>query len=128
MCDHILLSYLPDAGNVWFSLSGTTYQNNSLVTLENIGENDTAVLCKTNQTACCHQPFSDPIENWFFPNGSDFPSEADHYDLYETRGQMVVRMNRRKGGVEGIYHCEIADSMNATQNIYIGVYNTSTGE
>ena len=127
MRDHIL-SYLPDAGDVWFSLNDTTYQNNSLVTLKDIGENDTALLCKINQTACCHQPFSDAIENWFFPNGSDFPSKADQYDLYETRGQSVVSMNRRKGGEEGIYRCEIVVSANITQTIYIGVYNTSTGE
>ena len=94
------------------------------MSLENIGENDTALLCKTNQTAC----FSDPIGNWFFPNGSKFYIKADQYNLYETGGQMVLRMNHRKGGVEGIYRCEIAVSMNITQTIYIGVYNTSTGE
>ena len=44
------------AGDVWFSLNGTTYQNNSLVTLTDIGENDTALLCETNLTACCRQP------------------------------------------------------------------------
>ena len=37
-------------------------------------------------------------------------------------------MNRRRGGVDGIYRCEIPDSMNDIQTIYIGVYNISTGE
>ena len=37
-------------------------------------------------------------------------------------------MNRRRGGVEGIYRCEIPDSMNVTQTIYIEVYSISTGE
>ena len=123
MCDHIF-SYLPDAGNVWFSLNDTTYRNNSLVSLDDIDENDTALICETNQTAC----FSDPIGDWFFPNGSKFHSKADKYNLYETRGQMMVLMHRRRGGVEGIYWCEIPDSTNITQIIYIGVYNTSTGE
>ena len=119
-----ILSYLPDAGDVWFSLNDTTYQNNSLLSLGDIGENDTALICKTNQTAC----FSDPIGNWVFPNGSKFHSKADQYNLYETGGEMMVLMHRRRGGEDGIYHCEIADSTNNTQNIYIGVYNTSTGE
>ena len=37
-------------------------------------------------------------------------------------------MNRRRGGEEGIYRCEIPDAMNVTQNVYIGVYTISTGE
>ena len=34
----------------------------------------------------------------------------------------MVRLNRRRGGEDGIYRCEIPDSMNVNQNIYIGVY------
>ena len=41
---------------------------------------------------------------------------------------MVVRLNRRRGGEDGIYRCEITDSMNVDQTIYIGVYTGSTGE
>ena len=37
-------------------------------------------------------------------------------------------MSRRRGGVEGIYRCEIPDAVNVLQTIYIGVYSTSTGE
>ena len=46
LCD-IGIPSVPGAGNVSFSLNGTTYQNNSLVTLENIGEGDDALLCLT---------------------------------------------------------------------------------
>ena len=46
----------------------------------------------------------------------------------KDRGQMVVHMKHRRGGVDGIYQCEVPDSMNVNQNIYIGVYNTNTGE
>ena len=37
-------------------------------------------------------------------------------------------MHRRRGGVEGMYRCEIPDTMNVIQTIYIGVYSASTGE
>ena len=57
--------------------------------------------------------------NWFFPNGTRVPSNGDQY---RTRDKMKVRLNRRQGGEDGIYHCEIPDSMNINQNIYIGVY------
>ena len=115
--------YFPGAGDVWFSLNGTTYQNNSVVTLEDIGEGDDALLCVINLTDCC----SHGDGNWYFPNGSRVLSHSD-WDFYRDRGKMVVRLYRRRGGEDGIYCCEMPDSMNVTQSIYIGVYTTGDGE
>ena len=112
-------------GDFWFSLHGTTYQNNSCVALEDIGEGDNALLCVTNQTACCNQPGN---SNWFFPNGTRVPSSNEQWGFHRTRDQMLVRLNRRRDAVDGIYRYEITASMNVTQTIYIGVYTASTGE
>ena len=110
-------------GDVWFSLNGTAYQNNSCVTLEDIGENDTALLCMTNLTGT-----ESALGNWYFPNGTTVPSNGTHGDIYRTRDQMVVYLNRRRSGEDGIYHCKIPDSTNVLQTIYIGVYTAGTGE
>ena len=125
---HYSTSSFLDAGNVWFSLNGTTYKNNSLVTLEDIGEDDTALLCMTNLIACCLPPYtnSSALGNWYFPNATRFFSR--NWYIYRTRGQMVVYMRRIGGGENGIYRCEIHDSMNVKQNIYIGVYTAGSGE
>ena len=97
--------------------------------LEDIGEGDDALLCRTNQTACCQESDSGGVlGNWFFPNGTRLLSEGGQLDFHSSRGQMVVVMHRRRGGVEGIYRCEIADALNGTQTIYIGVYSANTGE
>ena len=93
--------------------------------LEDIGDRDDALLCITSLTTCCQHP---SLGNWFFPNGSKVPGSGNNWDIYRTRGQMVVRMHRRTGGEEGIYRCEIPDSMNVIQTLYIGVYSASTGE
>ena len=103
------------------------------MTLEDIGEGDDALLCKTNYTACCRRPYTDEmgpaLGNWYFPNGTRVPSVSGmEWDIYRTRGQMVVSMHRRRGGVDGVYCCEIPDAMNVTQTIYIGVYSASTGK
>ena len=100
------------------------------MTLEDIDKSDAALLCITNQTACCsnHYTGGGALGNWFFPNETRVLSVGTQWDIYRTRGQMVVRLNRRRGGVEGIYHCVIPDAMNVTKNIYIGVYSASTGE
>ena len=123
---------ISDAGGVWFSLNGTTYQNNSLVTLEDIGEGyDAALLCLTNKTACCRPPYGywgSAAGTWFFPNETTVPSPGSWWEIYRTRSQMVVRLHRNRGGVSGIYRCEIPDARNVTQTIYIGVYTADTGE
>ena len=122
-------TFPPGAGDVWFSLNGTTYQNNSLVTLKDIGEWDDTLLCVTNLTACCRRSDSStPLGNWFFPNRTRVPASSSWSDFFRSRDQMVVRLIRRRGGVEGIYRCEIPDSTNVLQSIYIGVYTTSSGE
>ena len=98
--------------------------------LEDIGEDDDALLCITNYTACCRSDDTGrpALGQWFFPNGTRVPSSAHRWDFFRTRGQMVVHLHRRRGGVEGIYRCEIPDAMNVTQTIYIRVYSASTGE
>jgi len=119
-----------DAGNFFFSaavLRGTPYQNNSIVMLEDIGEDDDALLCIT---ACCQPAYTGgpSLGEWFFPNGTRVPNSADRWDFFRTRGQMVVHLHRRRGGEEGIYRCEIPGAMNDIKIIYIGVYSATTGE
>ena len=128
----VVVSLLPCEG-VRFSLRGTTYQNNSLVSLEDIGEGYGALLCMTDQPACCRPSYIDSVwltafGNWFFPNGTRVPSSGNNWDMHRTRGHMVLPLHRRKGGTEGIYHCVILDAMNVSQTIYIGVYPAETGE
>ena len=113
---------ISDAADVRFSLNGTTYQNNSLVTLEDIGEGDDALLCMTDLNGWYIRG------NWFFPNGTRVPSNGAQWDIYRTTGWMVKVLHRRRGGVDGIYHCEIPDTAGVDQTIYIGVYTVSTGE
>ena len=122
------------AGDVWVTLRGTTYCNNSIVILEDIGEGGDALLCITKLTACCRSSDTGGIRsalgNWFFPNGTRVPSVNNQiqWDFHRSRGHMVVSLHRRRGGEEGIYRCEIPDTMNVTQTRYIGVYSASAGE
>ena len=82
----------------------------------------------TNQTACCRSSDGSVLGNWFFPNGTRVPSADKQWDFHRSRGQMVVRLYRRRGGAEGIYRCMIPDTFGLFQTLYIGVYSASTGE
>ena len=116
---------------VRFSLNGTTYQNNSLVTLEDIGEWDDALLCLTDNTMCCARaqvPGHGILGDWYYPNGTGVSNSGEIWEFYRNRGQSVVRLNRRRGGVTGIYHCEIPDANGVTQDIYVGLYTNDNGE
>ena len=128
---------------VRFILGGTTYQNNSLATLEDIGEGVGGLLCVTDLIACCRGGDTPAgmgaLGHWFFPNGTALPNMIIGFvegaviiwEFYRNRGPSVVRMNRRGSGVDGIYHCEIPVSVAPSvvnQNIYIGVYTASAGE
>ena len=126
-----MTSFPGGAGDVWFSLNGTTYQNNSVITLADVGEGGDALLCITDQHNCCRHVDSSMgvvFGNWFFPNGTRVVSSGYQWDFHRTRGPSVVRLQRRRGGAEGIYRCEIPDTLNITQSIYIGVYNESNGK
>ena len=98
------------------------------MTLEDIGQGHNALLCITNLSACCWKPYGPGKGNWFFPNGTRVASDGDQWDIVRNTIQSVVHLNHRGGGVDGIYRCEIPDSMNVTQTIYIGVYTATTGE
>ena len=136
---HYYITFFPGKDDVWFSLNGTTYQNNSCVTLEDIGEGGDALLCRTKHVACCIPPYTgneSALGDWFFPNGTTIPSKTvnsssgEQWDFYRTRSRSVVHLNHRRGGVEGVYRCEMPDSNNVNQTIYIGLYTakTRTGE
>ena len=128
-CD--ISSHAGAGEGVRFSLRGVVYYNNSLVTLEDIGEWGDALFCVTDQPACCRSPYIGvnvpATGNWYFPNGTRVVSSGFQWDFHRTRGQSVVLLHRRRGGVIGIYSCVIPDAMNVTQTIYIGVYTASAG-
>ena len=94
------------------------------MTLTDIGEGNEALHCMTNLTGVNGSVKGD----WYFPNGTRVHRTNGNSEIHRTSDQMVVRMNRRGGGEKGIYHCEIPDAMDVNQSIYIGVYNTSSGE
>ena len=118
-------------GEVEFTFKAVTLSNNSLVAVEDIGEGGDALRCMTDNTSCCRH--TDAISqqvlgNWYFPNGTRVPSSGHQWDFHRTRGHMVVRLHRRRGGENGVYRCVVPDRQGNNQEIYIGVYTASTGE
>ena len=121
------------AGEVGFTFNGVALNNNSLVTAEDIGEGDNALRCMTDNTSCCQRPHTSSLGqqalgNWLFPNGTRVQSSGKRWDFHRTRGHMVVLLQRRRGGEDGVYRCVVPDKDGNDQSTYIGVYIEGAGE
>ena len=102
-----------------FELKGSILVNNSFINRQAIGTGDDALKCVTNNTACCTDP---DVGNWTDPaeaaNAAWLGADLS-FNLYVTRGNGVVSLNRNKKGVAGMWRCSIPDSTGVMQNIYI---------
>ena len=100
------------------------------MTLDDIGEDGNALLCLTDNRACCGRAQTGGfiLGDWYYPNSTEVPNLGNGRGFYRNRGQSVVRMHHRRDEVTGIFHCVIPDATGVNQTIYIGVYTASTGE
>ena len=112
-----------------------TYTNNSVVNRMDIGTGSAALLCTTTYSPCCSSANRDT--QWFFPSGSQVPN-SPYFPYYRTRnnpefgertGPSSVRLNRNpQGTTTGIFRCDIPDASGVLQSMFVGIYNSGTGE
>ena len=99
------------------------YSNNSVITINDIGQGSDGLFCFTNVTNCCRYiDGSSGISDWYFPNYSR---------VENTHAQMVSRSRGPRSIIlhsdnifepNGIYRCQINKS-----NVYFGIYLPNTG-
>ena len=92
------------------------------------GSIDNPLLCVTpDNTTYCSSAETEgaPLGNWYFPNGTEVPTNGTGWLFYSTRGPGVVRLHRHTGGVSGIYRCVIPDQSGVNQTLYVGLYATT---
>ena len=104
--------------------------NNSIVSLEDIGEEDDALLCYTNSDACCENNLrSSSTREWYFPNRTTVSIDHAKGNFYRNRALSLVRLNRRNNATmpTGVYHCEIPDANETIQSVFVGIYPDNEG-
>ena len=107
-----LVFFFSGLGKVGFTFKGAVLSNNSLVTLDDVGEGEDALRCMTDNISCCRPPYTQSLSqsalgNWFFPNGTRVPSSGTRWEFHRTRGDMAVLLHKRRGGVDGVYYCKV---------------------
>ena len=107
-----------------FQIHESNLTNNSYIYFANIGEEDGALKCATDCINCCLEL---DVGNWRDERGLAVHQGADETTcLYVTRGQGVISLNRRRGctpETSGLWRCNIPDSSEVMQSIYIYISN-----
>ena len=105
------------------TLNGVQYPNNSVINIEAIGRNGGALICQTNKRPCCRAPPNRAGE-WYYPNGTQVPTEGTRSAIYRDRGdEGQVRLNRKNDTTDptGLYRCEVPDAQNIKRSLYAGL-------
>ena len=113
--------YLPP---VQVELSGTTYtsntSNNTVLLLDEIGEVDNILICRTDLTPCCRNPF---VGEWFFSNGTMIRTRTESTDgWYRTRSSdREVFLHRRPltTTILDYYCCVIPTASNTNSTVCV---------
>ena len=110
----------PSITSVYFELNGKVYPNNSVIPLLEVGEDNSALLCKTDLTACCETP-PNRLGEFYCPNDVIVPVRKLEQGFYRNRGSQEVRLNRREGVIfpTGEFRCEIPDASETIQILYV---------
>ena len=70
----------------------------------------------TNNSDCCNNGQG----NWYDETGGEVQQgPGGDSNLYVTRGDGVVYLNRRRGGQSGMWRCDIPDNNGVQQSMYI---------
>ena len=110
-----------------FEADTDTLPNNSYIYYASIFDGNRALKCVTDSVNCCND--SD-VENWRDERGKAVHQGEDKATcLYVIRGQGVISLNRKSDCIpdtSGLWRCDIPDSREVLQSIYIYISNDTT--
>ena len=109
-----------------FESGGRILTNNSYIYYANISDGDSALKCVTDSGNCCNDSH---VGNWTDERGRAVQGADEATCLYVTRGHRVVSLNRKSDCIpesSGLWRCDIHDSSEVIQSIYIYISNDAT--
>ena len=124
-----LLHYYYIHAELGFFLNGTLLPNNSIVLLNDIGKEGSALYCLTDRENCCTGKIGMRPGLWKFPNGSNVSNDK-YTDIYIRRGSSSIRLNRERNimAPTGVYKCLMPNSgATILETLLIGIYSDSQG-
>ena len=111
---------------LYSDLEDEVLPNNTILSPGDIGTSVIqAVLCQTARFG------NDHGGTWYDPTGEELPNGASGNVLFTSTGFNLEQLRRGSvefdsAGVEGVYRCRIRDENGIFQNLYAGIYRTSS--
>ena len=123
----LLLVCEVNCNSLWFNIGQIELVNNSYIYYTSISDGDNALKCETSVSDCCTD--SDDGD-WRDETGTVVHQGPDNSScLYVTRGPGVISLNRNSDCIpdtSGLWRCDIAESNDQIQSIYIYISNDNT--
>ena len=118
---------------VYLKSKCTIYNNNSVISISDIGEGDDALLCVTDLRDCCKNSQTPSgigaLGDWFYPNGSNVGTLKSYPDrrIYKDRDHNVVRLHQRENVTETIGQlcCKLPDATSKLVTLCINIINNN---
>ena len=127
LCNILVFSNAVVNCQLWFENGERILTNNSYIYYANISDGDNALKCVTASQYCCTDYYDG---NWNDETGTVVHEGPDDTScLYVTKGDGEISLNRESNCIpdtSGLWRCDIADSNNETQSIYIYISNDNT--
>ena len=104
-----------------------------MVTLTDIGEDRAALFCLTDRANCCRGSGTGARGRgiWVLPGGSSVIglSGVRAGIFYRSRRASAVLLHRDSAtlGPSGLFTCNIPDSANHSQQVFVGIYPPDAG-
>ena len=119
----IFFRIFSSTGHVYFEFRGQRIPNNGKVSLALVGEQENAILCKTDKQDCCGLPVENRRGEFYYPNGNRVPIEANGAGFYRGRHDQLIRLSKRSGvtSPKGTFRCWIPDVNDKWHSIYINL-------
>lgn len=120
---------------VFAFLDGSVLENNSIVTLSEIGREDhDALLCYTNLSECCKAKQSNTskgLGEWLYNQQTIVNRMFSKIGYFISRDLSVVRLHHNISTTDqlpvGIFTCQIPDSNTKIHTIHVGIYPAEEG-
>ena len=113
--------------SLWFENRNIELTNNSYIYYTSISDGDNALKCVTDHPDCCTD--SDDGD-WRDETGTVVHQGPDDSScLYVTRGPGEISLNRSSNCIpdtSGLWRCDIAESNDEIQSIYIYIGNDNS--
>ena len=102
-------------------LSGTTYTtNNTVLLLDEIVEDTNPLICRTDLSPCCRNPF---VGEWFFSNGTTIRARTESTDgWYSTRSsdrEVFLHRRPQTTTILDYYCCVIPTASNTDSTVCV---------